>query len=100
VSLLEPGELATLAVTFVEDREGRAIVRLPNGSKTTLDYDALRPLGARVDFVRSPRGSEETAWCREDGCAWSGQAPTRTAAEDAFIEHMRTAHPGGRADRV
>lgn len=39
---METSQLATVGVTFIEDRNGRALVRLPNGSKTSIAYDALR----------------------------------------------------------
>jgi hypothetical protein len=38
-------------VVYLEDRNGRALVRLPNGSKTSLPYDS-------VDFVVSNDGLE------------------------------------------
>jgi hypothetical protein len=41
---LEPGAWAALCVQYLEDRDGRALVRLPNGSKTTVASGALRPM--------------------------------------------------------
>ncbi|GHE27881.1 hypothetical protein GCM10017673_32710 [Streptosporangium violaceochromogenes] len=38
---MEFGDVASILVTFVEDRNGRALVRLPNGSKTSLPYASL-----------------------------------------------------------
>jgi hypothetical protein len=96
VADLRPGELATLGVTLIEDRNGRAVVRLPNGSKTTVDYDALRPVGGSVHFVRGSTGTNETAWCQEERCGWSYAAPTRTAAEDEYLSHLEDRHPGTR----
>lgn len=32
----------TLRAEFIEDRNGRALVRLPNGSKTSVDYEDLK----------------------------------------------------------
>lgn len=40
---MEPGDDATVEVSFIEDRNGRALVRLPNGSKTSLAYSVLTP---------------------------------------------------------
>ncbi len=39
---MEPGDQCDLSAVFVEDRAGRALVRLPNGSKTSLEYSAIR----------------------------------------------------------
>jgi hypothetical protein len=93
MAALELGELVTIGATFIEDRGGRAIVRLPNGSKTTIDYDALRPVGGSVNFVRAIQGTGETAWCGEQDCAWSYLGATRTAAEDEYIRHLEHRHP-------
>jgi hypothetical protein len=41
---LEPGQWATVRVQFIEDRAGRALVRLPNGTKSSIAYDALNPV--------------------------------------------------------
>jgi hypothetical protein len=41
---LQPGQWALVRVKFIEDRAGRALVRLPNGTKSSLDYDTLEPL--------------------------------------------------------
>jgi hypothetical protein len=92
-STFDPGELLALRVTFVEDGAGRAVVRLPNGSKTTLDHDCLRAIGGSVHFVRGSFGSTETAHCVEQGCGWSRQAATREAAEDVYVTHLTDAHP-------
>lgn len=55
---MEPGDVASVLVMFIEDRNGRVLVRLPNGSKTSLPYDSL-------DLVIS-------------GGTWSGQSPVMT----------------------
>ena len=93
---LEPGELASLGVTFIEDRDGRAIVRLPNGSKTTVDYDGLRAIGGSVHFVRTSAGTGESAWCHKVDCEWTVEAPSRNEAEDAYLAHLDAEHPGSR----
>ena len=38
---LEPGQWALVRVQFIEDRAGRALVRLPNGTKSSIPYDSL-----------------------------------------------------------
>lgn len=52
-SQYQEGQWASLLVHFIEDRNGRALVRLPNGSKTSVDYDALRPAEAHRS-IRPP----------------------------------------------
>jgi len=61
-------------VMFIEDRNGRALVRLPNGSKTSLPYDSL-------DLVISG-GDLERPVSRDD--LTSGQ----------LLEPYRRRHPG------
>ena len=82
----EAGDLATLGVVFIQDRDGQALVRLPNGSKTTVDYGALRRVGGPVHFVRDPTGEGATAYCQS--CDWEAHRATRAAAEDAFVQHV------------
>jgi hypothetical protein len=93
---LEPGELASLSVTFIEDRSGRAVVRLPNGSKTTVDYDGLRRIGGSAHFARATNGTGESVFCREVDCDWTTDRSSRVDAEDAYIEHLDSEHPGTR----
>ncbi|MGF0175897.1 hypothetical protein ACQF36_37125 [Streptomyces sp. Marseille-Q5077] len=38
---MNPGDLASTLVVFLEDRHGKALVRLPNGSKTSLPHECL-----------------------------------------------------------
>jgi len=87
---LEPGQPASLVVTFIEERQGRAIVRLPNGSKTTIGFDSLRPRIGRVHFARRQGGGED-AWCLL--CDWHAEAATRILAEDEFDHHAAKEHP-------
>ena len=89
---MEPGALAKITVVFVEDRNGCALVRLPNGSKTSLGYDALTTVGGHVHFVRggSPEEPAETANCLD--CGWETTAPSRVEAEERLIEHLASAH--------
>jgi hypothetical protein len=43
---MQRGDVASILVVYLEDRNGRALVRLPNGSKTSVPHDSL-------DFVVS-----------------------------------------------
>lgn len=45
-----------MGVVFFDDRDGRALVRLPDGSKTTVDFDALTLDAGIVHFVKDPVG--------------------------------------------
>jgi hypothetical protein len=86
----KPGDFATLGVVVVEDRNGRALVRLPNGTKTSVSYSALRGLGGPVHFVRDLTGEGETVYCQ--ACDWELHGGTRVVAEDAYLEHRLTSH--------
>lgn len=82
----DPGDLAFLGSTFIEERDGRALVRLPNGSKTSLSYDALRAVGGPVHFVDN--GADQvTVHCQL--CDWSNRTTRRVLAEDAWMVHFR-----------
>jgi hypothetical protein len=49
----EFGDIGAVLVWFIEDRNGKALVRLPNGSKTSLPYEALDILVGVDDLPRS-----------------------------------------------
>jgi hypothetical protein len=66
---VEPGQVATVPVTFIEDRAGQAVVRLPSGTKTTLQYDALTEQRGFGHFVRAEVGAGGTVYCGR--CEWS-----------------------------
>ncbi|MFJ5987944.1 hypothetical protein [Lentzea sp. NPDC092896] len=51
--MIERGDIASVLVQFLEDRDGRALVRLPNGSKTSLPYECL-DLVVRSDDLPAP----------------------------------------------
>ena len=51
--MIERGDVASVLVQFLEDRGGRALVRLPNGSKTSLPYECL-DLVVRLDDLPEP----------------------------------------------
>lgn len=58
---MESASIAMVPVIFIEDRGRRALVRLPNGSKTSLAYASLTKTGARGHFVADPDESAVTA---------------------------------------
>lgn len=95
-SALEPGQFLRLGATFIESRGGRAIVRLANGSKTTLDFDGLVVGAGPVDFVRNTNGIGERAYCQ---CGWETDAPTRLEAEERFRTHSSQDHNGKPPDQ-
>ena len=83
---VESGQFARIGVTFIEDRAGHAVVRLPNGSKTTVDYEVLQPAGGAVHFVNS------TAYCQDPACDWEATAASRPEAELRYLEHHEAVH--------
>ncbi|MCA9562507.1 MAG: hypothetical protein KC561_03415 [Myxococcales bacterium] len=89
---MEPGNPAEVIVTFIEDRNGRALVRLPNGSKTSLDYDCLVGRSGKVHFLARPE--QERPWFAE--CLvceqWVGTGVTHREAADAFEDHWKAVH--------
>lgn len=92
-SEINPGDLATLGVVFIEERDGRALVRLPNGSKTSVEFGALRSLGGPVHFVQDISGAGETAYCQ--ACDWMHHAAARVQAEEAYMTHFLAEHADG-----
>ena len=87
---MDPAQLAAVIVTFIEERDGCALVRLPNGSKTSFDYNALEPLPAWGHFV--PTDDGVTVWCAERD-DWNAHAATWDAAQDALMAHQTESHP-------
>jgi hypothetical protein len=87
---VEPGQLCTVVATFIEDREGRALVRLPNGSKTSIPYGAAKEAPARGHFVPAADGSSVSVYCSDDD--WSDAAPDFNRAADLVVQHAET-HP-------
>ena len=51
MNAMQRGDVASILVVFLEDRNGKALVRLPNGSKTSVPHESL-------DFVVSVDGLE------------------------------------------
>lgn len=87
---MEPGDTATVVVSFIEDRNGRALVRLPNGSKTSLAYPTVTPTTASSD---------------DSACRRCGRDVVRNAAMRHVLEGMHWAcfhyefeHDGGAGD--
>ena len=84
----EPGQFARISVVFIAERAGRALVRLPSGSKTTVDFDALIPDAGTVHFVRETSG--ERACCGQ--CDREVTAESRVSAEELYRLHHLKAH--------
>ena len=84
----EPGQFARMGVVFFDERNGRALVRLANGSKTTVDFDALTHDGGIVHFVRDPQG--ERVHCGE--CDWEVTASSRVTAQELYRHHHLRSH--------
>ena len=64
---MEPGEFAIVAVQFIEERNGRALVRLPNGSNTSIAFDALAAQRVRA-YLPADGGGPNDASC--SACDW------------------------------
>ncbi len=62
---LVPGQVALVPVTYIEERRGLALVRLPNGSKTSVQFDALDVLPARGHFVPAADRTGGRVFCLE-----------------------------------
>lgn len=85
-SILNPGQFAYVGVSFVEERNASALVRLPNGSKTSVRFNALRTVGPDdIHFTRRVERGGETARCL--ACNWSEDFDTRVEAEDVALTH-------------
>jgi hypothetical protein len=77
-------------VVFIEDRGGRALVRLPNGSKTSLGYNSLTETDARGHFIPEHGGSAVTAYCLD--CEWSQREPQWCDACERLARHIQEDH--------
>jgi hypothetical protein len=77
-------------VVFIEDRGGRALVRLPNGSKTSLAYNSLTETRARGHFVPERDGSGVTAYCLD--CEWSQHELQWRDASEGLAQHTSDEH--------
>jgi hypothetical protein len=83
---MKPGDLASIVVTFVDDRDGRALVRLPNGSKTRVEHDELNPLAGNGHVTQSTKvGRGVDVFCHE--CPWTGNFPGGHQAQAALAGH-------------
>ncbi|MEV6266520.1 hypothetical protein AB0L64_05100 [Kribbella sp. NPDC051936] len=85
---MKPGQLCRVVATFIEDRNGRALVRLPNGSKTSIPYDAIESRGARAHFIPAQDGSTVTVLCLDDD--WSGEGSGFLEAAKLLLAHVET----------
>jgi hypothetical protein len=82
--------VAIVPVVFIEDRSGRALVRLPNGSKTSLAYNSLTETSALGHFIPDQDGSAVTAHCRD--CGWSRRELLWGDASEQLAQHRRVDH--------
>jgi hypothetical protein len=87
---VESGQLCNVVATFIEDRNGRALVRLPNGSKTSVPYGAATEVPARGHFVPAQDDSSVSVYCLDDD--WSDIAPDFNHATDLLVHHTQ-GHP-------
>jgi hypothetical protein len=85
---MRSSELCHVIVTFIEDRGGRALVRLPNGSKTSVDYGALIPQGARGHFIPAEDGPSVRVLCIDDD--WTDDGEDFTDAALRLQRHAET----------
>ncbi|GAA1435267.1 hypothetical protein GCM10009641_30950 [Mycobacterium cookii] len=85
---VEPGQLCSVVATFIEDRDGRALVRLPNGSKTSVPYGAVRADAARGHFVPAQDGAAVDVFCGDDD--WSASASDFNEAAAMLTQHTST----------
>jgi len=85
---IEAGQFARIGVVFLEERDGGALVRLPNGSKTTLNFDALSLDAGTVHFTQVHSG--EQVHCGE--CDWETTAYSRIGAQETYRRHFLQAH--------
>ncbi len=94
---MDPSQVALLPVTFIEERNGKALVRLPNGSKTSVQFDALdvQPLWAH--FVVSRSGSGVTVYCGD--CRQGEESPDWPEALVRLRDHYRQSHPDAASER-
>lgn len=85
---MEPGQLCRVVATFVEDRNGRALIRLPNGSKTSVHYGSLSSSAARGHFVPAQDDSSVQVFCGDD--EWSATAVDFNEAAAKLAAHAET----------
>jgi hypothetical protein len=78
-------------VVFIEDRGGRALVRLPNGSKTSLAYNSLTETSALGHLAPDQDSSAVTAYCLD--CGWSRRELLWADACERLAQHRGEDHP-------
>jgi hypothetical protein len=77
-----------VVATFIEDRGGRALVRLPNGSKTSVSYGSIQAHAARGHFVPAQDDGAVKVYCGDDD--WSAAAPDFNEAARLLTQHTET----------
>jgi hypothetical protein len=87
---VESGRIAMVPLAFIEERGGRALVRLPNGSKTSLAYNSLTETQARGHFIPEHDGSAVPACCLD--CEWSQRELLWRDACEGLAQHRRDDH--------
>lgn len=82
-----------LPVTFIDDRNGHALVRLPNGTKTSVGYDALDERPAWGHFVADQGGPGGVVHClATEACHWSAAFEAWPAGAAALQAHCSPEH--------
>jgi hypothetical protein len=87
---MEPGQLVLVPATFIQDRGGRAVVRLPSGTKTTLQYDALAQRRGLAHFVPASSGKGGTVYCQR--CDWSMAFEAWDSGASGLARHDEAQH--------
>lgn len=82
---MKPGQLCAVVATYIEDRNGRALVRLPNGSKTSIPHGSYVADSVRGHFVPAQDDSYVDVFCLDDN--WSAQGGDFAQAADRLREH-------------
>jgi hypothetical protein len=89
---VDEGQVALIPVTYLEDRHGRALVRLPNGSKTSVQPEALSPLQARGHFIRATPGGRVLCLYDRNECSWTTDFEQWHDGVEALARHWAEAH--------
>ena len=91
ITSVKPGQLCSVVATFIEDRNGRALVRLPNGSKTSIPYGSAAEAPAQGHFVPAQDDSSVSVYCSHDD--WSDVAPDFNHAAALLVQHAQMHGP-------
>lgn len=83
---IEAGDFGFVGVTYLEERNGKALVRLPNGSKTTVRFGSIeRAEASGFHFSASTYDYGEQVCCLI--CDWVADFDNRVSAETAALAH-------------